>query len=94
MSGIDPADFNVVSSAYKSIAQEMQDIITEDDLLKLADTCKFDDYPDFVRERREYASQMGFFMGSDSPAEADRNAALMKQLQQVETPGVPAGLEF
>ena len=74
--------------------QEMQDIITEDDLLKLADTCKFDDYPDFVRERREYASQMGFFMGSDSPADADRNAALMKQLQQVETPGVPAGLEF
>ena len=27
MSQIDPADFNVVSSAYKSIAQEMQDIM-------------------------------------------------------------------
>ena len=27
MTAIDPADFNVVSSAFKSIAQEMQDIM-------------------------------------------------------------------
>jgi probable F420-dependent oxidoreductase len=74
--------------------QEMQDIITEDDLLKLADTCTWDAYPEFVRTRREYASQMGYGMGAGKPAQADEAKALMQALQQIETPGVPAGLEF
>ena len=74
--------------------QEMQDIITEDDLRKLADTCTWDDYPEFVRTRREYASQMGFGRGTGKPARADEAAALMQALQSVETPGIPAGLEF
>ena len=75
--------------------QEMQDIITEDDLLKLAQTCTYDDYPDFVRNKREYASQMGFgFAGDNKPEKKERANALMKALQAVETSGVPAGLEF
>ena len=75
--------------------QEMQDIITEDDLLKLAETCTYDDYPEFVRNKREYASQMGFGLGGDStPENKERAKGLMTALQAVETPGVPAGLEF
>jgi probable F420-dependent oxidoreductase len=74
--------------------KEMQEIITEDDLLKLAETCTWDDYPEFVRTRREYASQMGFGMGGDSPEQKARAQDVMKRLQQVETSGVPAGLEF
>ena len=35
--------------------QEMQEVITEDDLLKLTETCTYDDYPQFVRTNREYA---------------------------------------
>ena len=74
--------------------QEMQDIITEDDLLKLADTCTFDDYPEFVRTRREYASQMGFGMGVAAQERSERDGELMRRLQAVDTPGVPAGLEM
>ena len=75
--------------------QEMQDIITEDDLLKLAETCTYDDYPAFVRNNREYASQMGFgFGGDNTPDRKDRAQALMKDLQSLKTPGVPVGLEF
>ncbi len=74
--------------------QEMQDIITEDDLLKLAETCTYDDYPEFVRTRREYASQMGFGLGGDKPEKGERARELMTALQAVETPGVPSGLAF
>ena len=72
--------------------QEMQEIITDDDLLTLAETCTYDDYPEFVQNRREYASQMGFGMPTDTAEQKVRAQAIMAQLQQVETPGVPAGL--
>ncbi|MGI9327812.1 MAG: TIGR03617 family F420-dependent LLM class oxidoreductase [Pseudomonadales bacterium] len=74
--------------------QEMQEIISEDDLLKLTETCRYEDYPEFVRENREYASQMGFHLPTSTSAQSQRSAALMAQLQQVETPGVPSGMEF
>jgi probable F420-dependent oxidoreductase len=73
--------------------QEMREIITEDDLLKLTETCKYDDYPEFVRTKREYASQMGFGMPSDTPEQAARAREMMQTLQAVETTGIPAGLE-
>ena len=74
--------------------QEMQEIITEDDLLKLAETCTWEDYPEFVRTRREYASQMGVGVGAGKPEQEGRARDLMQALQKVEVPGVPAGLEF
>ncbi|MGD8832665.1 MAG: TIGR03617 family F420-dependent LLM class oxidoreductase [Pseudomonadales bacterium] len=74
--------------------QEMRDIITEDDLLKLAETCTWDDYPAFVANNREYASQMGFAMPTETDAQKERAGALMRALQKVETPGVPKGLEL
>ena len=74
--------------------QEMQDIITEDDLLKLADTCTYEDYPKFVETRREYASQMGFQHPSGTEENAERTTELMRRLQAVEIPGVPEGLAF
>jgi probable F420-dependent oxidoreductase len=74
--------------------QEMQDIITEEDLRKLADTCSYDDYPEFVRTRREYASQMGFQLANSDPEKAARSKDIMQQLQRVETPGIPTGLEM
>ncbi len=72
--------------------QEMREIITEDDLLKLTDTCTWDDYPEFVRTNREYASQMGFGMPTDTPEQQTRARGMMQALQRIETPGVPVGL--
>lgn len=74
--------------------EEMREIITEDDLLKLADTCTYADLPRFVKERREYATQMGFSMPSETEDEQARGREIMGELQQVTTPGVPSGLEF
>jgi probable F420-dependent oxidoreductase len=71
--------------------QEMQDIITERDLLSLADTSTFADLPRFIETRREYASQMALRVAPESPEAAQE---LMQALQQVQTPGTPRGLEF
>ncbi len=73
--------------------QEMMDIITEDDLRQLADTCTYDEFPEFVRTRREYAAHMNYQL-STSPEKAESSRATMKALQAVQTTGVPAGLEF
>ncbi len=68
---------------------EMKDIITEDDLLKLAHTCSWDAYPEFIRDNREYAAQMGFTLRDE-----ERSKDLMQRLQAIETTGVPKGMEF
>ena len=73
--------------------QEMQEIITEDDLLKLAQTCRYDDYPQFIQDQREYASQMGFSMPTKTPQQQTRADEVMQMVHQVTTPGVPKGME-
>ena len=72
--------------------KEMQEVITDDDLLTLAETCKYDDYAEFVSSNREYASQMGFGMETKTDEQKARAQDLMRQLQAVKTAGVPAGL--
>jgi probable F420-dependent oxidoreductase len=74
--------------------QDMRDIITEDDLLKLAETSTWDDYPAFIASKREYASQTGFGMPTDTPDKKARAQEIMANIQAVETSGVPTGLEF
>jgi len=74
--------------------QEMRDVITTDDLLKLTDVCTYDDYPRFISEHREYSSRMGFTMPNRTPEERERYQDIMEELQRLETTGVPKGLEF
>lgn len=74
--------------------QEMREVITRDDLLKLTQVCTYDDYPRFVKEHREYASRMGFSMPTRTPEERERCQDIMEQLQLIENSGVPKGLEF
>jgi len=74
--------------------QEMQEIITEDDLMTLAQTCRYDDYPQFIQDQREYASQMGFSMPTKTAQQQARAGEVMRTLRDVKTPGVPKGLEF
>ena len=71
MTAIDPADFNVVSGAYKSIAQEMQDI-----MLRAA-------YSSLVREAKDCSTCV---MDADAKtvaqAEATRNMWWQNQSSQ------------
>jgi probable F420-dependent oxidoreductase len=74
--------------------QEMREVITDDDLRELAETCRYDDYADFISERREYASRMGFGMNRDTDEAKARSDDIRGQLQALTTTGVPRGLEF
>ncbi|MBT3425961.1 MAG: TIGR03617 family F420-dependent LLM class oxidoreductase [Gammaproteobacteria bacterium] len=74
--------------------QEMHDVITDDDLLQLVETCRYDDYAQFIRDKREYATQMGFSMPTKTDAEKLRAGEVMAELKKVENSGVPKGLEF
>jgi len=69
--------------------QEMQEVITDDDLAELVETCKFDDYADFIKDNREYAGQMGFGMPTETDDQKERAGDIMSQLQAVQTPGIP-----
>ncbi len=69
--------------------KEMQEIISDDDLMNLAETCKYDDYADFVKNHREYATRMGFSMPKKTGPQKERARDIMSQLQAVQTPGVP-----
>jgi probable F420-dependent oxidoreductase len=72
--------------------QEMREAITNDDLLKLAQTTTYDKLPEFITEHREYASLMGFPLSMRTPEEQERAKPLMDSLKKLETPGVPRGL--
>lgn len=74
--------------------QKMREVITDDELLELAQVSTYDNMPKFIRENREYAGQMGFGGRGGAPADKDRADALMKELQAIKTPGVPRGLEM
>ncbi|MFP6809013.1 MAG: TIGR03617 family F420-dependent LLM class oxidoreductase [Pseudomonadales bacterium] len=71
--------------------KEMAEVITDDELRELAETCTYDNYADFVLNKREYATQMGFHMPTSTDKEKTRAKDIMAQLQAVRTPGVPNG---
>ena len=74
--------------------EEMRDTVTLDDLNELAQTCTYDELPQFLGEHREYASRSGFAMPRGTPAEEERFQDLLAKVQAVETSGVPKGLEL
>ena len=74
--------------------EEMRDTVTLDDLNELAQTCTYDELPQFLGEHREYASRSGFAMPRGTPAEEERFQDLLAKVQAVETSGVPKGLDL
>lgn len=74
--------------------EEMRDTVTLDDLNELAQTCTYDELPQFLAEHREYASRSGFSMPRGTPEEEERFRDLLAKVQAVETSGVPKGLEL
>ncbi|MCZ6871345.1 MAG: TIGR03617 family F420-dependent LLM class oxidoreductase [Gammaproteobacteria bacterium] len=69
--------------------QEMREVITTDDLRKLAQTTTYDKLPEFITEHREYAALMGFPLPMGTPEEQERAKPLMATLQKLETAGAP-----
>ena len=73
--------------------EEMKAIIPEDVLREFAQTSTYDNLPEFVREHREYASRVNFAMPVETAAQRERFQHILREIQQVETPRVPRGLD-
>ncbi len=73
---------------------EMRRIIPEDVLRGFAQTSTYDKLPEFIGEHREYANRISLGMPTRTPEQRERFAHLMKQVQAIETPRVPRGLEL
>jgi probable F420-dependent oxidoreductase len=72
--------------------KKMREVITDEELLELAQVSTYDHLPTFVAEHREYATRINLAMRYSTPAERERADAVMAAVQAVETPGVPRGM--
>lgn len=72
---------------------EMRRVIPEDVLRVFAQTSTYDKLPDFVREKREYASRLGLGLPGATPEQRERAAHIIKEVQKVEVSRVPVGME-
>jgi alkanesulfonate monooxygenase SsuD/methylene tetrahydromethanopterin reductase-like flavin-dependent oxidoreductase (luciferase family) len=72
--------------------QKMREVITDEELLELAQVSTYDKMPQFLREHREYAKRTTLGMRYSTPDERARAREVMKAVQKVQTPGVPRGL--
>ena len=73
---------------------DMREAVPLEAIAELAQTCRYDDLPEFVMKNREYASRMSVAIPSRTPEDRERAQDLRKKLQAIETPRVPSGLEL
>ena len=73
---------------------DMRETVKPDHILKLAQTCTYDGYPKFLAEHREYAAITGMTMPRGTPEERERYNSVMQEVQALQTPRVPVGLEI
>ncbi len=73
---------------------EIREAVPLEAIAELAQTCRYDDLPEFLVEHREYASRMNLTLPLHTDEERERAADLMQRVQRVETPQVPRGLEL
>ena len=72
--------------------QEMRETVQPDHILELAQTCTYDEFPQFLRNHREYASRTSLDMPRGSPEQRERFDHIMRRIQDIEASGVPKGL--
>jgi probable F420-dependent oxidoreductase len=74
---------------------EMRQAVTEDIIRVFAQTSTYDKLPEFIKEHREYASRIGIGdLPTETPAQRERAQHIIREVQQVQVPGVPKGLEL
>ncbi|WP_322796412.1 TIGR03617 family F420-dependent LLM class oxidoreductase [Tepidiforma sp.] len=72
---------------------EMQRMIPEDVLRVFAQTSTYDKLPEFIANHREYASRITLPLPASTPEQRERAMHIIKQVQAVQVPRVPRGLE-
>ena len=73
---------------------EMHKTVTLNHIFELADVCKYDDFPKFLSQQREYASRTSLSMPRESPQQEERFQALLKEVQGINNSGIPMDLNF
>jgi probable F420-dependent oxidoreductase len=79
--------------SVRGMWDEMAKIIPDEVLRGFAQTATYDDLPDFVREHREYARRMTLGMANRTESQRERLSEVLREIQAIETSGVPLGLE-
>jgi probable F420-dependent oxidoreductase len=73
---------------------EMREAVPLEAIAELAQTCRYDDLPEFLSANREYASRMSVAIPSKTPEERERALEIRRRVQELQTTGVPRGLEL
>jgi probable F420-dependent oxidoreductase len=73
---------------------DMREAVPIEAIAELAQTCKYDDLPEFLVANREYASRMSVAVPGRTPEDQERAADLRRRVQALETARVPRGLEL
>lgn len=68
---------------------DMRDAVPLEAIAELAQTCRYDDLPDFLMNHREYASRMSVALPSRTPEEKERATDIRRRIQALKMPGVP-----
>jgi probable F420-dependent oxidoreductase len=72
---------------------EMREAVPMEAIAELAQTCRYDDLPQFLADHREYAGRLSVALPSKTPEEQERAADLRRRIHDLQTTGVPRGLE-
>jgi probable F420-dependent oxidoreductase len=72
---------------------EMQKVIPEDVLRVFAQTSTYDKLPEFIAQKREYATRIGLALPQGTPEQRERAQQVIKQVQKIEVSRVPKGLD-
>ncbi|MDQ3106828.1 MAG: TIGR03617 family F420-dependent LLM class oxidoreductase [Actinomycetota bacterium] len=73
---------------------DMREAVPLEAVAELAQTCRYDDLPEFLLAHREYASRSSVVIPARTPDEKERAADIRRRVQALPTPGVPRGLEL
>ncbi len=74
---------------------DMRNAVAEDILHVFAQTSTYDKLPEFITEHREYASRIALGdLPTQTPAQRERAQQVIREVQKVQVPGVPTGLEI
>lgn len=68
--------------------------IPDDVMRELAEVSTYEDFPQFIRKNREYATRVYFAPPTRSEHEKTRFHHVLTELQKLQTTGVPRGLEI
>ncbi len=71
---------------------DMREAVPLEAIAELAQTCRYDDLPEFLAEHREYASRIGVGLPMKTPEDRERAADIRSRIQSLDTPKVPKEL--